>query len=340
MLGGQENSVKKILDETICDPVLQATLASHCWLHGIPPSQVPFAYHAKVVGAYFDSVSKLEGGGESLAKAYETELSKGDVTAYCAKKVAGLKVGSNKEVRGLVLHDGTELNAPLVLNTAHPSLLADLVPPGTLRQSTRDHLAQLKDTPSVLMLFGRVPKKTARVNHGDYIFLPDEGSLEDLDRQRPVENRSLFVHIPHPEHDRDEGMIAACPAWLTEWEKWSGQNGVKRLPGYEKAKSACLAMLKESVLRAFPEFSGVEFLGGATPLTMRDYLHSPKGSLYGAAHNLEQWTPLPTTKLKGLFLAGQGVLSPGILGTIVSAYIAVSLMVESLDVFEGLRGIR
>jgi all-trans-retinol 13,14-reductase len=338
MLEGREESLQSKLNGLIADPVLKAALACHCWLHGIPPSQVPFSYHAKVVGSYFDSVSRLKKGGQSLAEAYEIELDKADVVTYCSNRVVKLKVGRGRDVQGLVLKGGQEINAPLVLNTAHPSLLGEFVPPDSMRQSTRHHLSSLKDTPSALMLFGRVPKHGTGDLNSDHIILPDCDSLESLDKYRPLKHRPLFIHVPEYGQSQEEGLIAVCPAWLSEWSHWACNGNGGRRTGYQEVKSSVLANLAELIRASVPELENVEFLGGATPLTLRDYLHSPLGSLYGPTHNLEQWSPLPVTKIKGLYLAGQGVLSPGILGAIISAYIAVSLMMKNLDIFSELRG--
>ena len=60
----------------------------------------------------------------------------------------------------------------------------------------------------------------------------------------------------------------------------------------------------------------------ATPLTLRDYTNSPFGSLYGVKHKIGQYNPMPVTRLKGLFLAGQATTAPGIMGAMMSGFLA------------------
>ena len=60
----------------------------------------------------------------------------------------------------------------------------------------------------------------------------------------------------------------------------------------------------------------------ATPLTLRDYTNSPYGSLYGVKHRVGQYNPMPVTRLKGLFLAGQAITAPGIMGAMMSGFLA------------------
>ena len=64
-------------------------------------------------------------------------------------------------------------------------------------------------------------------------------------------------------------------------------------------------------------------LEAATPLTLRQWGYGGTGSLYGVRHSIETMPLLPVTRVPGLFLAGQSILLPGILGGIVSAALAV-----------------
>ena len=72
-----------------------------------------------------------------------------------------------------------------------------------------------------------------------------------------------------------------------------------------------------------PEFQGIiTSVECATPLTLRNFTNSPYGSLYGVKHKIEQYNPIPVTRVKGLFLAGQSISAPGILGAMVSGFLA------------------
>jgi all-trans-retinol 13,14-reductase len=77
----------------------------------------------------------------------------------------------------------------------------------------------------------------------------------------------------------------------------------------------------------YPDLKGrVHVLDFSTPLTLRDYSGSPFGSMYGAKHRIEQYNPFPMTSVKGLYLAGQSIVAPGLLGTIISAFLACGNM--------------
>lgn len=61
---------------------------------------------------------------------------------------------------------------------------------------------------------------------------------------------------------------------------------------------------------------------GATPLTVKDYLKVPSGALYGVKQKVGQYNPIPMTRMGGLFLAGQAVAAPGLLGAMLSGFLA------------------
>ncbi len=64
-------------------------------------------------------------------------------------------------------------------------------------------------------------------------------------------------------------------------------------------------------------------LDAATERTMQQWVVGSRGSLYGMQHRLQDMPLLSVTRLPGLFLAGQNILLPGVLGGIISAALAV-----------------
>ena len=58
-----------------------------------------------------------------------------------------------------------------------------------------------------------------------------------------------------------------------------------------------------------------------TPLTFRDYTLTPRDTAYGinkSANNFRHAQFSTETKVKNLFLAGQSIIQPGVLGALIS----------------------
>jgi len=80
----------------------------------------------------------------------------------------------------------------------------------------------------------------------------------------------------------------------------------------------------------------LKILDAYTPLTMRDWVNAPGGSAYGVQRSAGQMLAtalLNRTSVKGLYLAGQSVMAPGIIGTIMGSFSTVKLLLGQ-DEFE------
>jgi all-trans-retinol 13,14-reductase len=49
--------------------------------------------------------------------------------------------------------------------------------------------------------------------------------------------------------------------------------------------------------------------------------------MYGIKHKLDQFNPSPLTRVRGLYLSGQAVAAPGLLGATISAFMTVGEVV-------------
>jgi all-trans-retinol 13,14-reductase len=93
-------------------------------------------------------------------------------------------------------------------------------------------------------------------------------------------------------------------------------------------------VLIDIVAQRYPELkANIQSYQIATPLTFRDYMGSPDGSIYGimADVNNPAQTQIPLrTKIPNLLLAGQNIGLHGVLGVSINA-IAVAGALVGLD---------
>jgi len=155
----------------------------------------------------------------------------------------------------------------------------------------------------------------------DYPFFPDNGTLEE---------RIFFISLPKEREKKssEEGMMAICQAPPGEAKRWRDSLPRARSLDYLRFKEQITEEIGKHLEAKCPEFAGhVNYVGCSTPLTLRDQTNSPYGSLYGAKHRIEQYNPLPLTKLGNLFLAGQSIVAPGVLGAMISGFVACGSVV-------------
>jgi len=131
--------------------------------------------------------------------------------------------------------------------------------------------------------------------------------------------------------DRDNNLISIVSnSSFSEWEKWKDTRFGKRGAEYKEKKEFETERLIDEVKQVLGPMEVMDHLDTFTPLSVRDWVNSPDGSIYGVMRSTDQILKaamLNRTPVKGLHLAGQNVLSPGIMGAIFGSFDTVSKIV-------------
>lgn len=333
-------------------PHMAELLTLHCLLYGVPPAQASWDDYALVAGPYFQSSGTWQGGGEALVQALEKELHTAGVRVRCRATLAGLELTPHKAVQAALLSDGTRIPCQQCFFTGHPRQLAHILPTGALRPVFLNHVRELPETSAPIMLFA----ETRAMPRGRNIFLlpapaaadrPDNSGKTDKsgnsgrsDREgsegtkgKAPSGAHLFTHehapcpsiylaCGHPAPDADPERIPLLAMGLVHPDSMPA---VDASPAAWRAyKAQTVARLMANVEARCPELRGAwRVLDSATARSMRHWIHGSTGSVYGVLHDRENMPLLPVTRVSGLFLAGQNILLPGVLGGIVSAALAV-----------------
>ena len=321
-------SLASYLRKLTSDHMLQATLSIHCLLHGVSPSQVPFAQHALIAGSYFDAAHTIRNGGKALIKALEARLQAQGVTTLCGSGVSMVETESSGQVKAVMLNSGQRIPCDTILYTAHPSGLCPLFPAGTFRPAFTTRLASLEDTPSAHILFGKTESPLALLTGKNLFICPTIDLETAFNPTTPPQTGPFYIAAAPHEPLEAQSIVAIAPGSLIQYHEWRHSHSQHRPPAYREFKASTLTAINEAMLSFEPSLAQVEWLDGASPLTLRDYMHTPSGSLYGCQHSLSQFNPQPATRLPGVWLAGQSVVAPGILGAMVSAFLACGLMTD------------
>jgi all-trans-retinol 13,14-reductase len=301
------------------------------------------------VGSYYQSAHRLLGGGRSLAKAYEAALAAAKVTIMTKQRLTGIlskETGAGAaahELTGLQFADGERLDCRTAVATVHPQLVAALAPASTFRQVYRQRLAAAEDSFSAYAVFAATTRPIPLLEQGNLHVGQHPSFHLDRPADSPLEQRPLFlaqsifsqVGAPDRAHFQPSGVAILCPASLSEVEPWLATRVGRRPAAYRARKADVGRRILAKALAVYPELEGgLAEAAYATPLTFRDYSHSPQGSLYGMRRGVDALAPLPVTRLKGLYLAGQAVTGPGVLGAIISAFIACGAVFGNDDLLE------
>lgn len=316
-------TLRETLDSLTENVLLKSLLSTHCLLYGVSCEEVSFAQHAAIVGNYYKSARGIRGGGLSLATACDARLANLGVDVLCSEEVTEITVSSGGAVSGVRLANGAALACNAVIATVHPRILLGLAPEGTFRPAYSKRLGALEETVSAFICFAVTSDPVPLLAGANRFLLPDSGCLYQLGK-RPIGDAPLYLSAAYREGESEpHGFIGICPTLFTETTPWETSRFGKRPQGYRQYKREALDRLRSQIERVYPDLSGnLRFMEGSTPLTIRDFCSSPLGGLYGVKHMVGQYNPQPATRIPGLLLAGQAVVSPGIMGAVLSGLLA------------------
>lgn len=319
MGGVHATSLHARLQEFSAYPQLQSLLSMHSLLYGVSPEDVLETLNAQVAGSYYHSVHGIVGGGRALVEALLALLLSAGGEIRCRAEVHALLVASDA-VSGVRLASGEEISAKQIVATMNPTLLPQLLPKSTLRPVYLRRLNNLRQSCSAYIIFAR-SRRAADFLHHSNLFVQPQAGIFSPDTDRLLEERPFYLAAADQgQGGGSDGLIGIVPASYAEVAEW-GIAGKLRSAGYQIHKHRIAQRLLKLFTDKCPELGELELLELATPLTLRDYSLAPQGAIYGVGRFLGQHNPHPVTRLSGLFLSGQAIAAPGLLGTAVAGYL-------------------
>ena len=316
-------TLRETLDALTGNKLLKSLLSMHSLLYGVSCDEVSFAQHAAIIGNYYQSARGIRGGGLSLARACDARLAELGIDVLCAHEVTGITVGSGGKLSGIRLADDNVLTCNAAISTVHPQFLLKMVPEGTFRPAFRKRLGDLEETVSAFMCFAVSKSSLPALARANRFLLPDTESISRLG-SRPIGEAPLYLSGAYLEGEIvPHGFIGICPTLFSKSAPWAASRFGRRPEEYRRFKEQALSRMQRQIERVYPDLAGnIQFIEGSTPLTIRDFYSTPLGGLYGVKHMVGQFNPQTVTRLPGLFLAGQAVVAPGVMGAVISGLLA------------------
>lgn len=319
------------LDSLPLDEDLKSILKARCLLYGAPPTEALWPEYALVAGTYFTSSATLEGGGPIFCRAWEKALAAQAIRIRCGKAATRILLAPGEEkpsAHGVALEDGEQLEAEHVLFTGSPLQLARLLPSHACRPAYFRHIASMPETPAPFVCYGIADATVPELSC--WYRAPRDQSF------RPVGDKGASLSVMTGPRLTD-GRKSCLAIGIYESKIGIDIEDI-RDAAYQNRKASLVRALVAEVETMLPELVGHwQVIDASTAATMRRWLHGSTGSIYGYLHS-EKILPLPpATRVPGLFLAGQNILLPGMLGCIISAAISSELILGNNSIVDRFR---
>lgn len=318
---------------------------------GIPPKKGSFLIHSLIARHYLNGGYYPVGGASKMAETIipQIQASGGEVFTYAEVKQIIIE---NRRAVGVQMADGTEIRSPLVISNAGAfNTFEKLVPKDATEEfGYQDKLKTIKRSCTNVGLFIGLKEdaKTLGLPKTNFwIYLDEnhdkntEAFFEDHNQPMPV----VYISFPSAKDPSFESRYPGrstieivAPAGYEAFEKWKGTTWGKRGEDYEQLSDHFAERMLDALYKKLPQLKGkIDYYEVSTPLTTEFFCYYDQGEIYGLEHDpsrfKQSWLQ-PKSKIPGLWLTGQDVLSCGVAGAMIAGLLTA---MKILGFKQGLR---
>ena len=305
---------------------LQNALAALNFVYGGRKEATPMYNHALINYYFISSAYRIVGSTQIIADRLVEQIRSFGGTVFTRQEVEQF-LFEDKKLVGVKTKTGDTFFADYFISNAHPTTTMQWIPEGKIKKNYRKRLNSLKDTLSAFSL--HLILKPGRVKYHNYNYSAYKNNsvwyASTYNEEKWPEH--YFIHWPAEKLNPEfvDNVTILTHMKYEEVEKWKDLPLKHRGEEYERFKKEKAEKLLDFAAQRFPEFKEhLETYYVATPLSFKDYLGTPTGSMYGTERDYNR--PLDSyishrTKLPNLFLTGQNLNLHGMLGVSLSSII-------------------
>jgi all-trans-retinol 13,14-reductase len=329
-----EIDTKTFIESITSNKKLQNVLAGTSLLYAGEPDKTPLYVHALVLNSYIESSWRFVDGGSQIARYLSRQIvgSGGRIVNY-TEVVKFVEEGD--QISFVESSTGEKFYGKLFISNLHPAKTLEMTESDRIKKAFRTRINSLENSISVFYVNVVLKPKTMKyVNHNYYYFaVEDTWSVLDYKLENWPMGFAFYYSASSEDTEYCDGVTVMTYMRFDEVAKWRDTfntvaNENDRGAEYEEFKKIKSEMLFDMVEAKFPGFKdSIQSYYTATPLTVRDYIGTDDGSLYGITKDYRE--PMrtfisPRTKISNLYLTGQNLNLHGVLGVTVNAVMTCS----------------
>lgn len=304
-------SVEDVTKGDITNPELMEIIYSFGFDSTLPPDLCPFGFFTFIFYTLLTSCNRVRGGGRAMidALAEEFESHGGRIL----KKTEPTQVHiEGKYVRSVELSNGETLPVDLMISTCHPRETVRMVGSEYFSPGFLETLDSLQESLGAFKVYMEVEEPVPSIADDHCMIIDEEFE------------HGVYVISPTTMDGASEGPHTVE---ILIWQKfevvqeWESGKLHRRGEDYEAAKSQLAERLIDRVEREFPGLrSRIKHVYTSSALTAGHYVRAWRGGTMGISQDIHQQGRnhvRPRNRVRNLFLAGQSVGTPGIIGTVI-----------------------
>ncbi len=333
-----------VLSELTDNQDLIAVLCGQWGDIGLPPKQSAFMMHAMIARHYLYGGYYPIGGSWRIADSIIPMIQKGGGEVFTYARVKRILV-ENGKIAGVAMKDGHRIECPCVISSAGTDNTFNHLLPADVVEKTgyRKLLPTVQPSFSYLCIYIGL-KETAqqlglpKTNFWIYPHNDFDAAVEQFVADKDAPFPVVYISFPSakdPDYENRHPGTATieivAPAPYKWFEEWQGSTWGKRGEDYNELKENFGERLMQHLYDKLPQLQGkVDYYEVSTPLSTDWFAGYQRGELYGLDHTTERlqqkWLG-PRTKIPGLWLTGQDVLTAGVTGAMMSGMLTTMAMV-------------
>lgn len=333
-IGALGMDTKAYIESITSNEKLQNVLAGTSLLYAGEPDKTPLYVHALVLNSYIESSYRFEDGGSQIARLLSRRIVAQGGRIKNFTKITKL-IEQNGTIAYAESSEGEKFYGKLFISNVHPVKTLEMTNSDRIKKAYRTRLKNLQNSISVFYINVVMKKKSMKYINRNLYHFDSQDAWCVLDYTKDTWPRGCAIYFTASSEDREytEGVTLMTYMRFDEMAPWMDTFNIV---GFEEDRGEAYAQFKKEKSEKLLDFAELRMPGfkekiqsyyAATPLTVRDYIGTDDGSLYGVVKDYRE--PMrtfisPRTKIPNLFMTGQNLNLHGVLGVTVNAVMTCS----------------
>ncbi len=331
----------EVLSSLTSDQKLIAVLTGQWGDCGVPPKKSSFLIHSLIAKHYLNGGYFPVGGASKIPENIipKIQSSGGEVFTYAT--VTEILVEKGVAV-GVKMADGTEIRSPIIVSNAGVfNTFNKLVPSAISKKfGYEQKLKFVKPSCTNVGLFIGLKEtsESLQLPKTNFWIYLDHNHDKNIDTFHADPTKPLpVIYISFPSakdpsfeqrHPGRATIEIVAPAFYDTFTQWKGTTWGKRGEEYDSLSDFFAEQMLEALYKKMPHLKGkIDYYEVSTPLSTEHFCHYDQGEIYGLEHDPERFKQgwlQPKTKISGLWLTGQDILSCGVSGAMIAGFMTAA----------------